>query len=90
MFTWSHFFVGLIAAALGTLALKFNFQLANLTGRQDWIESKLGSGSTYGVYKILAILIAIGGLIYAVGFGDTVLGWLLSPFGSFFNGFHQG
>lgn len=86
-FTLSGFIIGLLVAGAGALALKYNFQLVNMTGHQDWIESKLGAGSTYGVYKILSVLIALGGVIYAVGLGDAVFGWLLSPFEGLFQPF---
>lgn len=84
-FTLSGFVIGLLAAGAGALALKYNFQLVNLTGHQDWIESKLGAGSTYGVYKIVSVLLALGGVIYAVGLGDAVFGWLFSPLKGFFS-----
>jgi DNA-binding PadR family transcriptional regulator len=79
MFSLTNVIIGLLMAGAGTLALKYNFQLVNLTGSPEWIESKLGSGATYGVYKILAILVALAGLIVAAGLGNAVLGWILSP-----------
>lgn len=83
-FSFSAFITGILVAAAGALALKYNYQLVGFTGHQDWIESKLGAGSTYGVYKILSILLAIGGVIYAVGLGDATFGWLLSPLNGIF------
>lgn len=84
MFTWSHFFAGLIAAAIGALGVKYTFQVANYTGSQDWIERWLGPGSTYGVYKILAVLLTLGGLLYASGFGNNLMEFFFAPFKSVF------
>jgi hypothetical protein len=75
---------GAIAVALGTLMLKYNYQLVGFTGRQDWIENKLGSGTTYFAYKVLALLIIIGGLLYASGLYKPVLETLLSPIANLF------
>lgn len=79
MLSLMHFFYGLLAVGIGTLTLKYNYQLVNLTGRQDWIESKLGSGSTYLAYKLLALLIVIFGILYAIGLDGPVLKALFSP-----------
>jgi hypothetical protein len=87
MFTWPHFFAGILLTAVGVALLRFNFQIVGYTGRQDWIESKMGSGSTYFVYQVFAIIITLGGLIYAAGFGDNVLNWLFSPLKGVFSGF---
>ena len=79
MITASGVVYGLLAIVIGVLALKFNFQLVNMTGRQDWIESKLGGGSTFFVYKLFAVCIIFGGVLYLTGFGNAFFGWLFSP-----------
>lgn len=76
---------GILAIITGTVMLKFNYQLVGLTGRQDWIESKLGSGTTYLAYKLLAIFIVIAGILVATGLGTPFFTWLLSPLRNFFN-----
>jgi hypothetical protein len=76
--------IGAIAVATGTIMLKYNYQLVGLTGRQDWIENKLGSGSTYLAYKLLALLVIISGLLYASGFYEPLLRILLSPLADLF------
>jgi len=75
---------GLLAIALGTLSLKYNFQIVNNTARLEWIEEKLGAGMTFTVYKILSVLLVIGGVLYLTGLYHAVLGWLLSPIVSLF------
>jgi hypothetical protein len=79
MFSLSHLIIGFFMVAFGVIAVKYTFQLANLTGSQDWLERFTGPGSTYGVYKIFGVLIAIFGLLFATGFGGGVLNFLLSP-----------
>ena len=75
---------GLMAVGVGILLLKFNFQVVGFTGRQDWIESKLGSGSTYFAYKIFALMVIFGGSLYATGLGTPFFTWFLSPLTSLF------
>lgn len=79
MFNFSHVITGLVLVVIGVLFVRFSFQIGNFTGSQDWIESKLGPGTTYGVYKILGVVAAVGGILYATGLSDPVLGWLLTP-----------
>lgn len=86
MFSFSHIVIGLIMTALGVLMVKYTFWLVNTTGPQQWIERYTGSGSTYGIYKLVGILLALLGLLYATGFGNNVLEFLLSPFKSVFTG----
>ena len=89
MFSFTHLFFGLVAAGLGLLAIKYTFQLVGYTGNQNWIESKLGGGSTYLVYKIFGLLLIIFGLLYALGLGNTVGQFLFSPLTSLFAPFAQ-
>jgi hypothetical protein len=75
---------GFIAIAIGIVSLKFNYQLVNSTARLEFIESKLGAGSTYLVYKILSVALVLGGILYITGFGTAVFTWLVSPIASLF------
>jgi hypothetical protein len=89
MFSLSHLFLGLIATAIGVLLLKYNYQLVGYTGRQAWIEDHLGAGTTYFVFQVFAIILAVAGLLYATGLGSSVLGFFLSPFKGIFQGFRS-
>ncbi len=80
---------GLLAVIAGTLMLKFNYQLVGFTGRQDWIESKFGSGTTYLAYKLLAILVVFAGILMATGLATPFFTWLFSPLRHVLN-FNQG
>ena len=77
------FYSALLIGA-GILSLKYNFQIVNNTSRLEWIESKLGAGSTFLVYKLLSILLVLAGILYLTGFGPNVLTWLFSPLRSVF------
>lgn len=79
MFSLSHILWGIIAIFAGVIAIKFNYQLVGFTGRQDWIENKLGSGSTYFVFKLLSILVIAFGILYATGLWEPVGRVLFSP-----------
>lgn len=76
--------VGAIMIAIGCLTLKFNFQLGNMV-RLQWVEGKIGSGTTFMVYKILSVLLVLIGVIYIAGFGDNLINWALSPLDKIFN-----
>lgn len=84
MFTLAHFFYGIIIIALGIVGLKFNYQIVNYTGRQNWIEDKLGGGSTFLAYKLFALLMVVIGLLLAVGLINPVLTSVFSPFKALF------
>lgn len=77
--------IGLVLIAVGVATLKFNYSIVGITGRQDWIEDKLGAGSTYFVFKLLSILLISGALAYITGFADPLARWLFSPLGRLFN-----
>jgi hypothetical protein len=79
MFSFSHFFIGLIVAGLGVVFVKYNYQIVGLTGRQDWIESKLGAGSTYAVFKIGGVVIILGAFLYGTSLLDPVLRTVFAP-----------
>jgi hypothetical protein len=86
MFTLAHFIYGIIMVGIGIITLKFNYQIVGFTGRQDWIESKLGGGSTYLAYKLFALLLVVFGLLLATGLIDPVLNGLLGPLRTAFGG----
>jgi hypothetical protein len=79
MISLGSIFTGLVMVALGVLGLRYTFQLVNLTGSQDWIESKLGSGSTFGTYKIFALLLVAIGILETLGLMTGIMNWLLTP-----------
>ena len=75
----SRLLISILLVVFGVLSLKYNFKLVGFTGRQDWIESKLGSGTTYFFFKMLSLLMIISGILYITGLGDPIVRWLLSP-----------
>ena len=89
MFSIAHLIYGLIIVGLGVVGLKYNYQIVGFTGRQDWIESKLGGGSTYLAYKLFALLTVILGLLLATGLIDPVLNTLLGPLKGTFSAFSK-
>ncbi len=77
-------FYGLILIALGVVTLKYNFQIVNNTSRLEWIESKLGAGSTFWVYKLFSVALVFVGILVLTGLGTPFFRWLLSPLNSVF------
>jgi hypothetical protein len=78
-FTLANFFWGLLAAGVGVLGVKYTFQVVGITGRQDWLERYTGQGTTYFMFKMFFLLIAIGGILFASGFGGGVMNFIFSP-----------
>lgn len=76
--------LGLIAIAIGTLGLRYNFALSNTFPRLEFFERNLGAGSSYGVYKVMCLVLVIGGILYMTGFGPGIVSWLLSPLANLF------
>jgi hypothetical protein len=76
--------LGFLAIVGGVLALKFNFQLVNITGNVGFAEKYLGAGGTYSLYKIGGVVLVIGGLLYMTGLGSPVLTFILSPIAGLF------
>lgn len=65
--------------ALGVVALRYNFQLANFTGDVGVFEKYLGAGGTYTGFKLLALIAIIGGFLWMTGLLAPVANFLLSP-----------
>jgi hypothetical protein len=82
--TVQAFFIGGFLLAFGILSLKFNYQLVGFTGNVGSIEKWLGSGSTYGFFKFISILLCIVGFLYMFGLSDAFFTWLFSPLEQFF------
>ncbi len=76
--------LGLIIIVAGVLTLMKNYQVANSLPLQ-WLEQKLGPGSSYSIWKILSILMVFVGFTVMFGFSDNVLEFLLSPLTNMIN-----
>jgi uncharacterized membrane protein len=85
-FSFSNLIIGLVITALGVLMVKYTFWLVNTTGPQGWLERYTGSGSTYGIYKIVGVL-AVFGLMLTTGLGGYALDFLFSPLRGLFGGY---
>jgi len=54
----------LICATLAILILKYTEPLVRMIGKMSWAENRLGMGGTYTVWKLIAILLIVGSLVY--------------------------
>ena len=84
MFSLNNLLFGLFLTIIGVIMVKYNFKLVGITGRQDWIENVLGSGTTYLVYQVFAVALTLFGIALATGLGDNVGRLLLNPLRSVF------
>jgi hypothetical protein len=76
--------LGMLFLALGVVSLKYNYQLVGITGNISWVEKYLGGGSTYAFFKMLSVVLCLGGFLYMTGLSDPVFRWMLSPLAQFF------
>lgn len=56
--------VFLICCVIAILILKYTEPLVRMIGKMDWAENRLGMGGTYTVWKLIAILLIVGSLVY--------------------------
>jgi cell division protein FtsX len=75
-----RFFAAIIGIILGLLYLKYNFQITRLLGPFATVEQYLGPGSTYGFHKIIALIIIIGSIMWALGTFQSALQQIVGPF----------
>jgi hypothetical protein len=70
--------IGLILVGVGILLLKNNYQVANNL-RISFAEQHMGSGGSYLLWKIIAVVVVIAGITVAFGLHDNFLAWIFSP-----------
>jgi uncharacterized membrane protein YphA (DoxX/SURF4 family) len=70
--------IGLLMVVVGVLLIKNNYQVSN-NMRIAFAEEHLGSGGSYLVWKVLAILLILAGFSVVFGFYDNILAFILSP-----------
>lgn len=74
-----NIFFGIILIVIGTVMIKYNYQLVGIVGHIPSVEARLGSGSTYGFFQLIAVLLVLFGILTATGLGTVVMRFLLSP-----------
>ena len=77
--------LGLFMIVVGVVLLMKNYQVTN-SMPLHFFEQKLGSGSSYMIWKILSILLIFVGFTVMFGFYDEVLTWMLSPLTNLISG----
>ena len=75
-----NFVLGLMIVIAGVVAVKMNFRIVQLFSRDNVFERKLGPGSTYLVFQLVAILAILFGGLMMFSLHDNILEFLLRPF----------
>ena len=75
----SQIIVGIIGIPLGFVMLKYTVQIKDFVGSIDWAEKHLGSGGTYTLLKIIAILVSLLSFLYMVGTLQLMIGNFFAP-----------
>ena len=53
----------LAAIGLGILIERFTERIVNFVGYSGWAESKLGAGGTYTMWKLIGLIVIVGGVL---------------------------
>ena len=78
MGTFGQILLGAILIAVGIITIIKNYQVANSLPLR-WLESKIGPGSSYMLWKLFSIVLIFAGFSVMFGFADNILTWLFSP-----------
>lgn len=54
----------LVSTGIAILILKYTEPIVRMVGKMDWAERRLGMGGTYTAWKLIAILLIVGSLVY--------------------------
>jgi len=54
----------LVCVGAAILILKYTEPLVRMIGKMNWAENSLGQGGTYTMWKLIAILLIVGSLVY--------------------------
>lgn len=52
------------ATGIAILILKYTEPIVRMVGKMSWAENRLGMGGTYTVWKLIAVLLIVGSLVY--------------------------
>ena len=75
----TNFIFGIFIIAVGVIILKMNYQFTNMFSKNNIIERKLGSGSSYGVAKLFALLVIFWGFLMMFSLHDNLISLIFSP-----------
>ncbi len=56
--------VFIACVGLAIIILKFTEPIVRMFGKMSWAEQYLGMGGTYTAWKLMAVVIIVGSLIY--------------------------
>jgi len=54
----------LACTGIAILILKYTEPIVRMVGKMDWAERYLGMGGTYTAWKLMAVALIVGSLIY--------------------------
>lgn len=61
-----RFFIFAVGLTVGLLILKYLEQIVRTLGKNDWAERKIGTGGTYTVWQLVAVLVMMVSFFYAL------------------------
>lgn len=72
--------VFLIGFPIALVMIIYRQKIVAFTGKLEWAEQKLGAGGTYTLIIIMAMVVWIGCMMYALGSFDQLFGFLIKFF----------
>ncbi len=71
----------LLGFPIALLMMIYRERIVNFTGKMTWAEQYLGSGGTYNLVIIVAVVVWLGCMMYALGSFDQIFGLFAFLFG---------
>ena len=75
------FIVFLLGFSVALLLIIYRYRVIQFTGKFAWAEAKLGSGGSYTLVIVAAMLVWFGSMVYALGTFDQIFGFMSGFFG---------
>jgi hypothetical protein len=75
----AQFLIGILFAAFGALIIRYTPWIVQNVAPIGWAERHLAAGGSYFVYRVLGLVIFLGGLLYAIGLLDAAVRLVLGP-----------
>ena len=57
----------ILSVIIGTIFIKYSYQMIRIVGHIRWAEDKLGTASSYTVWKLIGMIIIALGAMYGFG-----------------------
>ena len=75
----ANFFLGALLVVLGILGVRYNAQITHMFPKSMFLENRVGMGSTFWLFYLIAFLVIIFGFLMMFSLHDDVIGAIFGP-----------